>query len=235
MVLVHVALWTQAVGVLAVGQEALEVVVGRRQDDAGGRGVAVGSVVVLVAVEASDALEEHVDGAQVGYEQVGVDVERLLERLGSDDDAASRLPALAEQLFYSLIKHCAVTGGESPVMERRYAFNVEQQARVAVSGEFLQRLLRPDGVTDGVADDEDLRAGAGGVKSALSCVGKVTHGRARLDGDRLSLIVFTGGRHACRRADGGVGGANRFGERGAIFPSHDAASGCGPPSRALPT
>ena len=51
--------------------------------------MAVGTVVVLVAVEASDALEENVDRAEVGYEQVGVDVERLFERLGTDDDSTS--------------------------------------------------------------------------------------------------------------------------------------------------
>ena len=86
---VHVALRTEAVGVFAVGQEGREVVVWWAKDDAGWRDMAVGTVVVLVAVEASDALEEYVDGAEVGYEQVGVDVERLFERLGADDDAAS--------------------------------------------------------------------------------------------------------------------------------------------------
>ncbi len=118
---------------------------------------------MLVAVEASDALEEHVDGAEVGYKQVGVDVERLFERLRADDDAASGLPALAEQLLYPLIKHCAVAGGESPVMEGSFPLNIEQQTRVAVFGELFQCLLRAHGVADCVANDQNLRAGASGV------------------------------------------------------------------------
>ena len=91
---VHAALWTEAVGVAPVGQERFEVVARRGQDDADGGIMAVGTVVFFVSVETSDALEEDVDGAQVGYQQIGVNVERLFERLGSDDCEASRLSPL---------------------------------------------------------------------------------------------------------------------------------------------
>ena len=216
---IHATMRSEAVGVLPALEHWVEVVVRGRQDDALWPVVVVWTVrvVVLVSVEATDALEEDVDGAQVSYEQVGVDVERLFERLGSHYDATSRLPLLPQQLCYSLVEHCAVAGGEAPVMERRHVFDVEQQPRVAVSGEFLQRLLRAHRVVDRVANDQHLRSLAGRRQRALSCVGKVAHGRAPLDGDRLFLVVFAGGyevfAHIGRCADGGVGGTFHLMER----------------------
>ena len=52
----------------------------------------------LVTVQASHALEDQVDGCEVGDEQVEVYVEGLLDDLGGDDDGSARaLSSLARR------------------------------------------------------------------------------------------------------------------------------------------
>ena len=178
---VHVAVGTQAIGVLSACQQRRQVVTGR-QHDASRRFVAVGPVFPRVALQATDALQQHVHRAEIGNQQVGVDVQRLLQCLRAHHDAAAGLAVLAQQPLYCVIQQPAVANGEAAMMQRRDAMDAEQKTGVLRAGQLLECLLRLDGIAHGVAHHQHLGTGAGCFQGASDSVGEVRHHGQRRDG-----------------------------------------------------
>ena len=63
-------------------------------------------------VQPSYALEQHVDGAQVGDEQVRVYVQRLFERLRSHHDASAAAALSSKMRLHGGVQQLAVFTGE---------------------------------------------------------------------------------------------------------------------------
>lgn len=85
----------------------------------------------LVTVEAADPLEEYVHRAEVGEEQVGVEVEALLDGLGGDEDTTLPLrAALAEADLNGGVEKAAVDAGESSVVRGDDIADAEEEAAV---------------------------------------------------------------------------------------------------------
>lgn len=73
-----------------------------------------------VAMQPPDPLQEDVDGAKIGNQEIGVDVQRLLKRLCPNDDDSPlwALPVWRKHIFHGFIQKSAVLGGEAAVVER---------------------------------------------------------------------------------------------------------------------
>ena len=84
---------------------------------AAGRFVGMGASRVGVSVQSSDPLEQDVDRAEIGDEQVCVDIERLLEGLCADDYAAAGFPVFAEGGLDAVVEEGAVFGREAAMVE----------------------------------------------------------------------------------------------------------------------
>ena len=80
-------------------QEGREIRRGGQQHDAARMLKAGRAVRPVVPVQPADTLQEHVDRGEIGDQQVGIDIERLLERLGGDDERRPRGRVLAEALL----------------------------------------------------------------------------------------------------------------------------------------
>jgi hypothetical protein len=66
-------------------QEGRQVGHGGQQHDTAGALEAGRAIGAAVPMQPTDALQEHVDRGKIGDQQIGIHVERLLERLGRDD------------------------------------------------------------------------------------------------------------------------------------------------------
>ena len=68
----------------------------------------------------SDPLQQHVYRAEVGNQQIGVDVEGLLQCQGSNHGAASCFPVLhgCECFFHRPVEQLAILHGKAFVMQR---------------------------------------------------------------------------------------------------------------------
>ena len=146
-------------------------------------------------MQPANPLQQHIRRAEVGQQQVGIDVQRLLQRLRADYHEAGGLTACApaQPLFHRIVQQLAVGRRKPPVMQRGDAVDGEQQRRTTGAGQFLQGRLRVDGVGDGVADYQHFGPGASGVQRPAGDGGKVGHLRDGGDGDILILPVFPGG------------------------------------------
>ena len=66
-----------------------------------------------MAVQSSYALEQYIDGAEVGYEQVGIYIEGLFERLRSYNHASAAAALPAEPRFHGGVQQLAIFSRES--------------------------------------------------------------------------------------------------------------------------
>ena len=112
-----------------------------------------------VAVHAADALQQHVHRAEVGDQQIGVDVEGLFQRLRPDHDAArARARRIdAQRSFHGRIEELAVLDREAAVMKGRETGCPHEQ-RLASRG--VHGLPGSDRRADGVPNDEHPSASA---------------------------------------------------------------------------
>ena len=125
-VLVDVAVRAEASEVGATAPEqGREVVALRRQHGAACVAVPRGPVVAPVAVQTPDALQQHIHRAQVGDQQVGVDVQRLLQGLGADDNQATGFAIAAQPRFNCVVQQEAVIRSETAMMQRGNAVDRE--------------------------------------------------------------------------------------------------------------
>ena len=94
----------------------------RGEHDAARNGEPFGTVRFRVPMQASEPLQENIHRAEVGHEEIGVDVERLLQGLGADDHATAGLAAfLAERLLHGFVQQSAILRRETAVVQRRPA------------------------------------------------------------------------------------------------------------------
>ena len=147
--------------------EGREVALGRHEDDAARIDKAVGASAIGMPVQAADALQEHIHRAQIGDQEVGVDVEALLERLGADDDESTRAGSIAtEPHLHGLVEQQPVLEREPAMVESGHALDSEEQVEQARPGEpVAEGLEQRHRIGDGVAHDEHLRACVGGAHS----------------------------------------------------------------------
>ena len=122
-----------------------------------------------VPVEPPDPLQQHVDRADVGEQQVGVDVERLFQRLRADHDRPAPRPVrLAEHALDGFVQAVPIFGREPAVMQRRSFRNLQHDVFAALRRQRLEDRLR---ARDGVADHQYLRAfprrGKGGCRDCV--------------------------------------------------------------------
>ena len=62
-----------------------------------------------MAIQPPDSLQQNIDGAEIGKEVIGVNVQTLFERLRSDDKNSTILPELGRKsLLYCLVEQPAV-------------------------------------------------------------------------------------------------------------------------------
>ena len=73
-----------------------------------------------MAMQSPDALQQHVSGAKVGDEQVGVDVQRLLQRLRAHHHQPAGGPSPPQSPLNLLIQQLAVNSRETSVVQRGY-------------------------------------------------------------------------------------------------------------------
>ena len=107
-----------------------------------------------VPVQSADSLQQNVHWTDIRDEKVGVDVERLFERLGADHHHAARQSVhLADRSFYGVVQQLAVFSGEAAVMQRRPLCNRQHHVFPALSQQRTEHLLR---ARDRVANHEDL-------------------------------------------------------------------------------
>jgi hypothetical protein len=84
-------------------QERRQVGRGWQQHDAAGALEAGRAVRPVVPMQSANALQEDVDRGEIGDQEIGIDIEGLLERLRSNDDRGSRRRAFAEAILDRLI------------------------------------------------------------------------------------------------------------------------------------
>ena len=106
-----------------------------------------------MAVNTSEPLQEHIHRAQIGEQNVRVNVERLFQSLCSDDDQSPIAPPLAQFGFHGLVQQFAILGGEPAVMERGATFNAQAEA---LSATLKQLAVHPLGLLDRVAYHQHL-------------------------------------------------------------------------------
>ena len=109
-----------------------------------------------VTVQPPDALQQHVHRTQVRDQQVGVDVERLLERLRADDQRAPcARSVLPEGGFDRVVESVPVLGAEPAVVQRGDAFDLQQDVVGALPQGGVEHRL---GAGDRVPDHQDSGA-----------------------------------------------------------------------------
>ncbi len=75
-----------------------------------------------VSVKPPKPLEEHVGRTRIGYQEIGIDVERLLSRLGRDRDNPSPVPFRPKDAEKLAIKPGTIFEGKAAVVEERIRF-----------------------------------------------------------------------------------------------------------------
>ena len=189
-VFVDVPAGAEAVPVGPSRQKGRQVVTpGREHHTSGGLETGGASPGTIMPVEASDALQQNVHGAKVGDEQVGVDVQGLLQRLGADHHPAAVIPFPSDLFLNGGVQQPPVLCGEPAVVQSREAQTGEQQCPVFGSARLFQRPLGLDGKIDGVANDQHLGALTGRRQRPPGNVWKFSHGRCGADRDALASGV----------------------------------------------
>ncbi|ODN66484.1 hypothetical protein A6302_04438 [Methylobrevis pamukkalensis] len=167
-----------------------------------------------VTMQPADALEQHVHRAEIGDENVGTKVKRLLQRLGADDDAPAGRAVLADGRLHRRVKACAILGRKAAVVQSRNAADREQQARFcckAGSMSFLSTGHR-------VANDQHPRTPARGFDGMARGICARPAGK-RLDLNRLAcLCIRFHGLNASAGPDGRIGDGGLGGEIGDRLP-----------------
>jgi hypothetical protein len=67
-------------------------------------------------MQTADALQQDVHRAQVGDQEIGVDIETLFESLSTDDDQSAAWPLLAQAFFDRGVEQRPVLAAETAVM-----------------------------------------------------------------------------------------------------------------------
>ena len=93
-----------------------------------------------MAVQAAQALEQHIHGTQVGDEQVGIDVQALLQCLRANNDAPlSVAPRFAELRFDRLVEQGTVLATVPAVVNGADTVDFEQPIATLRCVQLLQR------------------------------------------------------------------------------------------------
>jgi len=86
-----------------------------------------------VTMKPSDALQQHVDGAQVGDEQIGVDVQTLFESLRTDEQKRP-IGAIFAQTFAHLgVHHFTIFTSKPPVVRTDGIGDMKEPSTVETS------------------------------------------------------------------------------------------------------
>ena len=93
----------------------------RRCQDDGPRLVEARWPPAVVAMQAADALQQNIHRREVSHQQVGVDIQGLLQRLRPDHDHPAARRAFAQDRLHARIQQRPVLGGESAVVQCRDA------------------------------------------------------------------------------------------------------------------
>ena len=104
-------------------------------------------------MQPAHALQENVHGTQVRDQQVGVNVQRLLERLRAYHDSAARRTTLPQLGLNCRVQQPTVLGCETAVVHGRTARHVEQQLFTTPAPHFVEDL--PNCI-DGVPNHQHL-------------------------------------------------------------------------------
>ncbi len=84
-----------------------------------------------MAMEASNALQQHVNRTQIGDEQISVDVQRLLERLcANNDDPSLRSSPTTDHRLDLMVQQPTVFASEATVMKRGSSSQPEEEREV---------------------------------------------------------------------------------------------------------
>ena len=83
----------------------------------------------VVAVQAADALQQHVHRAQVGHQPVGVDVQALFQGLGADEQEGTCRRVLAHAPAHFAIQQLPVGPGVAAMVGTRLAVHGKQGGR----------------------------------------------------------------------------------------------------------
>jgi hypothetical protein len=118
-------------------------------------------------MEPTDALQEHVDRAKVGEQQINVHVQGLLYCLCRNQDATPIGPLLTDAFLQRLVQRAPIDSGEAAMVRSNDALAREQEP-FARSGKSFDGLLRRNAVGDRVPHDEDLRPSTRGLERAPS-------------------------------------------------------------------
>ena len=202
-------------------QQRSQVVASGCEHPGAGLLAAAGALCAIVAVQSTQALQQHIHGAQVGDEQVGINVQTLLQRLRANDHQPCTTGAgaalLAHLLLHLSIQQRPILAAETAVVQGADAAHFEQAVHCARCGQRLHGLQGGDGGGHGVAHHQHARA-----------LGRCFHGQGGNTlglGDAVQCLPVDGflARVALHRqqlraastavADGRVGQRLRLGQR----------------------
>jgi len=141
--------------------------------------------------------------AQVGDQEVGVEIQALLQRLGADHDQRSAGASFAELGFDRRVEHEPVFAREAAVMQRDDAVTIEEPGYVGC-GRF-ERCKGGDGCRHGVSDHQHAGALFGGFERKGGDALRVIDGVLTLPGDPLLSRCAACGTNAPSIAYGRVG------------------------------
>ena len=182
-----------------VGEE--EVALGLRNDGRAGG--------VLMAVEAAEALQDEIDGGEIGEEDIGIEIDGLFDNLGADEDAF--LTSFFRRMFGEALdpfpfQFLTAGAGEA---------TVEEADGEAFLGFGFQGVIGFLGFLDGVLDDKDAGTGVGLFQGE----GEGVFWGGRVEGDVFKFLGdggdwVSGGLVWLNGGDEGIGGGGRQGRVG---------------------
>jgi hypothetical protein len=80
-----------------------------------------------MSVKAPEALEQYINRAEVGDEQIRINIKRLLQRLCTDQNGTTRWSAQSHCSFNGSIQSLAILAREATMVQRASPRNAEEE------------------------------------------------------------------------------------------------------------
>jgi hypothetical protein len=109
----------------------------------------------VVAVQPPDSLQQHIHRRKVGYKQIGVDVEALLQCLGANKDQRAAWTFFADRLLHRSIEPPPIGAGEAPVMQSSDL--VKSEKRRMIRRKRMERTGGRDSIAHQIAHNQNFR------------------------------------------------------------------------------